>query len=219
VKAMPEGNDPKLAETLDAPVYEPPKRNRSLTGFYIGLGIVATLVGLGVVLYPHLRLQYAIHQVRSATRTDDRGAGEWVELVSEAARRGDGNAIDALIMYHKQGLCGPLWLWQVAIGPAAGRAKLYRRLDQWPDEDVLRSLDGIARYIGDDVWRTDDIEGYRYDDLASGPRGLVANMEPPALKAADPRFQCAAQEIVAYVRRRFAKDLTGEKSLGGEASK
>ena len=195
-----------------------PKPGRSLTGFYIGLGIVAALVGLGVILLPYLRLQYAIHQVRSATRERYQGGAEWVDMVSDAAQRGNGDAIDALIMYQKQDLSGPIWLWQVATGPADVRAVFYRQLDRWPDADVLMALEGIARYIGNDLSMSDDIEEYHYNDSAD-PKGLVANMEPPAQKATDPKIRDAAQDLVAFVRRRFAKELADRKTQGGNAAK
>jgi hypothetical protein len=46
---------------------QPPKRERSLLGFYIAVGVVAALVGLGTLLFKPLRTQYAIYRVRHAT--------------------------------------------------------------------------------------------------------------------------------------------------------
>jgi hypothetical protein len=47
----PADRSPKLDETLDAKPYEPPRRGRSLMGFYLALGAAAALFGLGVWLW------------------------------------------------------------------------------------------------------------------------------------------------------------------------
>jgi hypothetical protein len=53
----------KLEETLDAKPYEPPKKGKSLLGFYIALGVVAALLGLGVWLWTPLKVQYYERQL------------------------------------------------------------------------------------------------------------------------------------------------------------
>jgi hypothetical protein len=54
---MPE-EPAKLDETLDAKPYEPPKHTRSLTGFYVAMGVLAALILLAAVLIKPLATRY-----------------------------------------------------------------------------------------------------------------------------------------------------------------
>jgi hypothetical protein len=209
---MPEGNDPKLAETLDAPVYEAPKRGRSLTGFYIGVGIVATLVGLGIILYPHLRLKYAIHQLHSATQENNCSAHEY-GVVLMAAMRGNGRAIDALITYRNKGLCDPWAIWFVLTGDAEVRAEFFRQLDRRPDEDALRLLDRVAKYAALDSPFVEGLHLSHGSRYLSGPRGIVVNLEPLEAESLEPPTLEVVRALLDYTRLRFADEFSEERAL------
>jgi hypothetical protein len=71
-----------LSESAEPP--DRPKHSRSLLGFYIAVGILAALVGLGVALAPAARFQY--HSWRHRTERDPQGKSlKW--LADYAARR------------------------------------------------------------------------------------------------------------------------------------
>lgn len=49
---------------MTEPADQPAKRARSLTGFYVVLGIAAALAGLGFWLYTPMRVSYHLHSLR-----------------------------------------------------------------------------------------------------------------------------------------------------------
>lgn len=92
---------------MTGPAEQPasPRRERSLTGFYIAVGVAAALFALGTWLYRPLRLRYAIYRVENAPPAPPlpssalklEFADKWLLEVLDAARRGDRRAIGGIL--------------------------------------------------------------------------------------------------------------------------
>lgn len=198
---------------------QPGKRERSLTGFYCAMAVAAALLAAGAWLFEPVKksvvTRYAIYKLRNATSEKSEGFSEWFETVYEAAKRGDRTAMDAMLSQWGKlwgGMLDPMCTW-----PAHSRTAYLEQLDRWPDEVVLGSLGSFADEIGDSyrpgLARDEDIDGYRYDKGQHGPRGLTMNLEPLAEQAQNPEVRERAGELLAFVRRRFARELSEESSI------
>jgi hypothetical protein len=125
--------------------------------------------------------------------------------------------MDALIgQQSRLGAFYPLCV--VAKWPAPHRAAFYEQLDRWPDEDVIQALHPVAEGIGQELAREEAIEGYRFETPFSA-EAFVADMAPLAQKAENQLVRQTAQELLSFVRRRFAKQLAEAEKAKAEALK
>jgi hypothetical protein len=206
---------------MTEPADQPAKHGRSLTGFYVALGVVAALVGLGVCLHKPIRTRYAIYMVRNTAHGPEdqipEGWMEWVNLTVEAAARGDRSAMDALI--SQQSGRPRFWpLCWVPHWPAPHRAAFYEELSHWSDEEVLAVLHSLSESIGQVLGQDEVIEGYRFE-VPSTPQNFVVNLKPLAEKAESSEVRATASELIAFVRRRFAKELAEAEKAKAEVPK
>ena len=186
----------------------PPRPVRSLTRFYVAIGVVAVLMGLGILLYKPLRLKYAIHRLEHADpkecglyRPLNVQCGRWIDDVARGARRGNVPAMRALL--KQLSLPGSL---ELPVYDNAGWVAIHQpglfiqELERLPDEDVKMVLQRLLN----------DLSGY--DDSVPGfwqevqLKGFAQDFEN-RLQSKDRRIREAALAALDFMRRRFAKEL------------
>jgi hypothetical protein len=211
---------------------QPAKHGRSLIGFYIALGVVATLVGLGVWLYRPLRLAYAINRVESTVEylpiRPGMGipvADKWLLYVTEAARAGNRRAMGVII--GRAGVKTPpkyggSSLWPSSEGPdvvvlaASDQPQLF--LDVLDHCDAGRVLEVMA-VLGEECERSYGMfpvavaKPMRFSPPA-GPADVAARFESvleTARMGSDAERSAAlvklAQPSLTFIRQRFAKEI------------
>lgn len=194
---------------IKGPAVDIPK----LLGFYIAAFVLLGLVVAGVFLYRPLRLRYAIHRVEEIDAAcGPLGAdAEWFEEVEHSAFRGNRSASAALIDY----ILGR----ELTPGRPCSRlfefAKqqpdlLFALLDERPSGQVLGALGTIVLSCGlkahPKVFAGVTMPLYGADDIR-------VNLEIQ-LQSRLPEVKGVAQVTLAYLRRRFAKELAdAEKKI------
>jgi hypothetical protein len=205
----------------------PAKRGRSLVGFYVALGVVAALVGLGVLLYKPLTLCYAIHAVRSGRCTElpgifPRARNRWLEVCLDAARGGNRRAMDALVECSRPGpgfdakvtdadFVGPSRLYLAAEARPGVFGAALDRLDDRRAREVIEhiTLSCLAGEVGDQC------------DAAFGSLAHQAAELARLSRLDKPGVARVAQAALDFARRRFARELAeaeeAEKKLRVQA--
>jgi hypothetical protein len=194
---------------------QPAKHGRSLTGFYIAIGVVAVLFGLGVALYRPLRLRYAAHLVQSAARREAPVVdAHWVVECADAACRGNRLGMEAVI--DASGTC---WTEDETCYDLAYRVakaqpgEFYEVLGRRPDKQVLRVLADIANACTT-VDAGGDLYGIEWPSVSALDKYLV-----DFSKSREPEARRVAQAAHEFVRRRFAKELAEAQEAKREAHK
>ena len=195
---------------MTEPAFQPAKHGRSLVGFYIALGVVAVLVGLGAWLYRPLMLAYAIHRVEQTAEylpiRPGMGipvADRWLVYCMEAARAGNRRAMAVVIEHagvktppsYQGNVTAPLEGPDVAFLAAADQPRLFfEMLDRFDDQQVLTVLKALL-----DV---PDASGEALFGSKQAARELEAHLE-----SQDGAVRAMAQVALDFVRRRFGADV------------
>jgi hypothetical protein len=119
--------------------------------------------------------------------------------------------MDALIACQGK-LGATIPLCSVVYWPPEIRAAFYEQLDRWPGDDALNALQPVANRLGYMALK-EEIDGYQFEDYPVGARAFLRDLEPLAEKATDPLLQEMAQEMVTYIRGRFAEELTEDRAV------
>jgi hypothetical protein len=224
---------------VTSPAEQPlaPRKGRSLTGFYIALGVVAALIGLWVALRGPIELRYAIYRLQhpawKANRGDEYG---WVILCGAAACRGNRGALEALMGRPES---FSYWTRKSALFTYFSIAEAQPRmvvkvLRTRQDEEVISVLEDVCYGL------SCKIEGVDYLNFSVPPKR--PSYDPCLVTTSDevwPTTASRTKSMLAYLdrlrlpkdtedqqlvvmvsdllRRRFAKELDeAEKVKAGE---
>jgi hypothetical protein len=132
-----------MPESTEPPV--PDQRGRSLTGFYIALGVVAALVGLGAWLWTPARIWYYERQFRAAkTSADLRAAAEKLGDVGPQALpafkrllQSEDSANWTFVLHSGLGHPGRTWALPLIVQTARDSDDEIGRDAIWAAENVL----------------------------------------------------------------------------------
>ena len=200
------------------PADQPARHGRSLVGFYVALGVVAVLVGLGVLLYQPLRLRYAIHRVEHAPQlyfppihpcAKVFVADKWLIVCLDAARGGNRRAIEVIIDHAgvtmpRSPLSEEMNIWGPDVAYLAAEAQpesFFEALDRRDNQQTLQVLEAVRESSYGD-------SGLRYGTEGGLPREvfLAESLEYLA-GSGDAQARRVAQAALDFTRRRFAREL------------
>jgi len=200
-------------ELIDTP---PSRQGKSLTGFYIAIGVVGALIGLGTWFYKPLLTRYAIYKVRHATWDTfgeprvDMEYGRWVCECAEAACRGNTLDMEAIIDASGFGddALGEVTC-EIAYEVAAAQpAAFFKVLGRRPDARGIQVLSDITAVCAKERPNNYDWAGVSLQEVVSE---LKLCSESPDL---EPEFRRTAAATLTFTRLRFAKELAEAEKVG-----
>jgi hypothetical protein len=176
-------------------------QGRSLLGFYIGLGVVAVVVGLGVWIFEPVKKRYAISQYKKAN--SEREVAGWIwRYLFDSASNGDREAFETLLSTNH-----PCQDFVIMKGPGMTReqrAFFYDIVSRSSDSNAVLLLGwlsyGICNYYGTPL----DAEGANTD-----VESMIILMEELSTSSDDPHAKELATEFVPIARRRGIEVLIG----------
>jgi len=185
------------------------EKGPSLAKFYVAIGIVVALVGLGALLYRPLRLRYALykaeHNPYSPRVVDGRSqlADEWLVLCLDAADGGNSHAMELVINRYWVGILvksaesgDPALLERKSIALLAAKAQprlFFEVLGRGDDRKVLAVLQALLS----------DKDGFFWAPEGSGePRALLVKWAALA-KSSDPEVARLGAAATEFLRQRF----------------
>jgi hypothetical protein len=191
------------------------RRGRSLAGFYIAVGIVAALFGLGVALRKPLTLGYAIHRVQSDRPTEPSGIGlrvrdRWLDVCLEAARAGNARAMEALVACSRP--APRAWDVEVRDMDFIGLSRLFLAAEAQPEVFVAaldRLDDRRAREVVEHIAASCAAAevGDQCDVCFDSPAAQAAELGRLS-RSGEPGLSRLAQATLEFVRCRFPEELT-----------
>ena len=225
---------------MPEPTDQPARHGRSLAGFYVALGAVAALVGLGAWLWKPLTLAYAIHRVEHTAYQSAVSplrfqgvavADKWLLYCLGAASSGNQQAM-RVIIDHASVLTPPSNMEKLtgrAAGPAvafmAAEAQselFFVTLDRYHDEHVCAVLGVLLGECEDHFLLSST--GHLLPWMPPTPAEAASSFErvlelADTLPASDPSVRSIAQSALKFTRLRFARELAeAEKAAAKKAA-
>jgi len=206
------------------------KPGRSLVGFYVALGVVAALVGLGAWLYKPLHLRYAIYRLEHSVARDVPPDWQALKECSAASLKGNRPALKTIIdacgvrrfgmsiQLERGAPDGGIYDNPAYAAFQAQPGPFLEVLSDCPDDQTKRTIETIMLIaLSQDGFRSahrDELTGQKHCGFPSALE-LIRGMESHLAKVRRPEVRQALAVAIDFTSRRFARELTQAEDAEG----
>jgi len=216
------------------PADQPANRGRSLVGFYIALGVVAALVGLGAWMYAPLRLRYAIYRVEHPPAGSPLSSEQvadytkWFSECGDSACHGNNQALAAVVAMpinpaEPPFSPGTFGYKYVILACKVQPERFFTALDQQPESQVVKVLHELdygcrikASITRGAFVSLGGIPFYSTGISRQRAAFLVERFKAHSISQ-DPDVRRVAEAALDFTCRRFAKKLAEAEKAKPEA--